>query len=145
MNFVFPWRIVVAAALLACAQPYAMPQTARPAQNVAPEDPVSRRGKLLYEEDFRYGLDNWKLEVERPGSINAHDGVLDIDVPAGATLWFKTKLQGPVLIEYQAKVIAQGGANDRVSDLNCFWMAADPQHPNDIFAVERHGAFAEYN
>ncbi|MFT4111154.1 DUF6250 domain-containing protein [Silvibacterium sp.] len=114
------------------------------AGQAAPAAPP-RHGKLLYKDDFHHGLDQWKLETEKPGSVIAKDGVLDIDVPAGATLWFRTKLKGPLLIEYQAKVIAEGGANDRVSDLNCFWMATDPKHPDDIFAGDRHGAFAEYN
>ncbi len=132
---------VAVAVLFVSTQPHLIPQTGLSTQNGTPSHP----GVLIYKEDFKHGLDNWKLELERPGSIVARNGVLDINVPAGATLWFKPKLQGPLLVEYQAKVIANGGANDRVSDLNCFWMATDPEHPEDIFAVDRHGAFAEYN
>jgi len=111
------------------------------------QDPAVKglRKQLLYADDFKHGLSGWTIEAEKPGHIEAKDGVLDIDVPAGATLWFKTKLQGPLLIEYQAKIIAKGGPNDRASDLNCFWMATDPRTPDDLFAAPRHGAFAEYN
>jgi len=115
-------------------------------KNVAPGPVNAQQEKqLLIADDFKHGLSNWSIELEKPGHVEAKDGVLDIDVPAGATLWFKTKLQGPLLIEYHAKVIAQGGPNDRVSDLNCFWMATDPHSPDDLFSSPRHGAFAEYN
>jgi hypothetical protein len=49
------------------------------------------------------------------------------------------------MISYEATVISAGGPNDRVSDLNCFWMATDPASPGDIFARPRTGAFAGYN
>jgi hypothetical protein len=141
-HLALPAQIALSTALLFAATHLdAAPQAGGTAKNAAPP----HRQKLLYREDFRLGLDRWKLELEKPGRITTHDGILDIDVPAGATLWFRPKLKGPVLIEYEAKAVARGGENDRVSDLNCFWMATDPQHPDDIFAVQRHGAFAEYN
>lgn len=108
-------------------------------------DPRLRVGKVLFADDFVHGLGAWRVEMERPGKVRAEDGVLDIDVPAGATVWFRRRLEGPVMIQYEAKVISAGGANDRVSDLNCFWMASDPAAPKDIFARPRTGAFAEYN
>ena len=77
--------------------------------------------------------------------MTARDGVLDIDTPAGLTLWFKTELHGPVLIEYEAEAVSTGGANDRVSDLNCFWMATDPRSPAGPPSAPRTGAFADYN
>ena len=49
------------------------------------------------------------------------------------------------MISYEATVVSEGGPNDRVSDLNSFWMATDPAAPKDIFARARSGAFAEYN
>jgi hypothetical protein len=38
------------------------------------------------------------------------------------------------------------GLFDRVSDLNCFWMAVDPRHPDDLFAEKewRQGVFGRY-
>src|SRR5581483_7403466 len=38
-----------------------------------------------------------------------------------------------------------GGPNDRVSDLNAFWMATDSRSPKDLFATKRSGKFADYN
>ena len=106
---------------------------------------AATHSRLIGADDFEHGLGQWRIEAEKPATVTAHDGVLDIDAPAGLTLWWKQKLHGPVAIEYLATAVQQGGANDRVSDLNCFWMATDPRHPEDIFAVPRQGAFAEYD
>jgi hypothetical protein len=110
----------------------------------APPDPHYRSGPLLYLDDFR-NLNQWRIELEKPGAVTAHDGILDIDVPAGVTVWFRHKLEGPVMITYEATVISAGGANDRVSDLNSFWMATDPSSRNNLFAHPRSGKFADYN
>jgi len=109
------------------------------------KEPFLDHGELLYSDDFNHGLTMWQIEEEKPGRIVAQHGVLDIDVPAGVTIWFKPELKGPLLIEYRANVISKGGPNDRASDLNCFWMATDPSNPDNLFAMPRHGAFAEYN
>jgi len=101
--------------------------------------------KRLYEDDFTHGLSGWTAELEKPGLVRAASGVLEIDVPAGATLWVRKELRGPVMIEYEAKMIGRGGPNDRVSDLNCFWMATDARSPGDLFATRRSGKFADYN
>ena len=53
--------------------------------------------------------------------------------PMGLTLWWKQKMNNNVCIEYDACVIDNGKKCERLSDLNCFWMASDPQYPNDIF------------
>ena len=79
---------------------------------------------LLYQDDF-VSAENWVLEAEQPARVVARDGVLDIDTPAGVTLWFKHPLTGPVEIEFDATAVAAGGPNDAVSDLNVFWMARD--------------------
>jgi hypothetical protein len=107
-------------------------------------------GKVLFADDFTHGLDAWRIEMEKPatgatGTVTAKDGVLDIEVPAGVTIWFRQELDGPVMIQYDSTMIKAGGPNDRVSDLNSFWMATDPKSPEDIFAHPRSGKFAEYN
>jgi Domain of unknown function (DUF6250) len=110
-----------------------------------PPDKRLHTGKLLYADDFRHGLGSWKVEMEESGRVSTKAGSLDIDVPAGVTVWFRPRLEGPVMIEYQATVVSAGGPNDRVSDLNSFWMATDPKSPDDLFANERSGKFAGYN
>ena len=44
--------------------------------------------RLLHRDEFRTGLGQWLVEAERGGSFSATDGILDVDSPAGATLWF---------------------------------------------------------
>lgn len=100
--------------------------------------------KVLHADNFQ-NLDNWVSELERGGAVEAKDGKLNIDVPAGCTVWFKHELTGPVSIEYDVTVIKAGGPNDRVSDLNCFWMATDSRSPNNILDVPRSGRFVDYN
>lgn len=111
----------------------------------APPDKRYHAEKLLYADDFQHGLGEWRFEMEKPGTVTANDGALDINVPAGVTVWFRRELVGPVMISYDAIVISEGGPNDRVSDLNSFWMATDPASPRDFFAHARNGAFASYN
>ena len=102
--------------------------------------------KLLHRDTFRAGLGQWLVEAERGGSFSATDGILDVDSPAGVTLWFGHALEGPVAIEYEVTAVKAGGSNDAVSDINCFWMATDPRAPGgDVLAIRRSGAFAEYD
>jgi hypothetical protein len=51
------------------------------------------------------------------------------------------------MIEFTATVIDEGGPQDRVSDLNCFWLATDPWH-KDFFgdvSPHREGKFSQYD
>jgi hypothetical protein len=105
----------------------------------------TKLGAVLASDDFKQGLDQWAVELEQPGSVRAADGVLDIDVPAGATLWFKHELTGPVAIVFEATAVSAGGPNDRVSDMNTFWMATNESEPVTPFAQPRTGRFADYN
>ena len=105
---------------------------------------VSSMHALVASDDFDSGLQRWSIESERPGVVHAADGALDIDMPAGATLWFKQELSGPISIVFEATAIAAGGPNDRVSDLNVFWMARN-EDGSAPFSRPRSGAFADYN
>jgi hypothetical protein len=111
---------------------------------IAPGAPF-RLGPLLYKDDFTKGLGRWTAELQEPGTVEARNGALVIDVPAGCTLWFQPELEGALLIQYRATMVQAGGPNDRVSDLNVFWMATDARSPGDLFATKRSGAFADYN
>ncbi len=108
-------------------------------------DPRFAIDELLASDDFSSGLGQWSVELEAGGTVTARGRALVIDVPAGCTVWFRRPLEGPLLITYEATVIDAGGANDRVSDLNCFWMATDARSPADIFATRRSGRFADYD
>ena len=100
-----------------------------------------------FSDDFTHGLANWSAESEKPATLSANNGILSIDSPAGTTLWFKPNLTGPLEISYDARAIKSDplGKNDRVSDLNCFWMATDTRSPSDLFATHRSGKFPDYN
>jgi hypothetical protein len=100
---------------------------------------------VLFSDDFAQGMGNWKVEAEKAARVEAKEGVLTIDSAVGCTVWFTQKMSGRVLISYEARVVNAGGPNDRLSDLNCFWMATDTQNANDLFAVKRSGKFPDYN
>ncbi|TCR20352.1 hypothetical protein EV578_107294 [Streptomyces sp. BK205] len=104
-----------------------------------------RHRRLVAHDDFHHGLGQWVVELEQGGSVTARRGTLEVDVPAGATIWFKQRLEGPYVLEYTATPVSEGGVNDRVSDLNNFWNAVDVRSPQDIFATHRGGALAEYD
>jgi hypothetical protein len=110
------------------------------------EDRRYTAGELLFRDDFPGPrLGDWVAELEGgAGRVEAKNGKLTIDVPKGATVWFRHELVGPVCVEYEATAVAKGGPNDRVSDLNCFWMATDPRGVPCPDA-RRGGAFAEYD
>jgi hypothetical protein len=113
----------------------------------SPNSAVYTVGPVLFADDFS-DLDHWKAELEQPGTVAVKDHTLTLDVPKGCTLWLKDDLTGPVLIQYEARMIkaAVPGANDRVSDLNCFWMATDTRSSADFFAVNgRTGKFSGYD
>jgi len=102
-------------------------------------------GHRLHVDDFRNGPARWRVELERGGNVTVRDGVLEIDTAGGCSVWFREELQGPVMIQYDAVAVAEGGPNDHVSDLNCFWMATDPGAPVGAPPRPRSGAFADYD
>lgn len=103
--------------------------------------------KLIFEDDFDKGLANWKVEQMPEGTTKVINSKLEIDDVSGCTVWLNKKLEGAIGIEYDVFIIQNGGANDRVSDLNCFWMANDPQYPTNLFAEseKRGGKFSNYD
>ena len=72
---------------------------------------------------------------------------MDIVSPDGLSLWYKERLTGNYEITYRVQVVVENGSYDRLSDLNCFWGADDPRHPDDFFARSawRNGEFKNYN
>lgn len=103
-----------------------------------------KKGKLLYKDDFNGNLKNWVVEIpSTPASqVSIKNNELVIDVNGGATIWLNKKLSGNIMITYKRKVIVDSGTNDRLSDLNQFWMASDPRNKN-LFT--RTGVFSQYD
>ena len=103
--------------------------------------------KRIYTDQFENDLSAWVAEYNHDSTVlKVENSQLEIIAPGGVTLWFKEKLKGDLSISYEAMIIDEGGKYDRASDLNCFWMANDPQYPDDLFARSawRNGVFGNY-
>lgn len=86
----------------------------------------------------------WVVEAQDPASrVTHHHGVIDIDSPQGLTLWSTRPLSGPTTIAFDAMAVAAGGPNDRVSDLNAFWMASEKDGSSPL--AHRSGRFEDYD
>lgn len=89
-----------------------------------------RQLQPLAADAFRSGLTNWRLEAEDARAIvTAQDGVLDIQTPAGLSLWWNNKLAGDYAIRFTALALpapqSAGPHAGRLSDLNMFWNASE--------------------
>ena len=89
----------------------------------------------------------WKIEQVAPGTATQRGGELVIQDTGGCTAWWSERLVAPVEISYEVTVVMAGGKTDRVSDLNCFWMAQDPRSAAAPFAPgqARTGKFSDYD
>ena len=88
-----------------------------------------KKGKILFADDFENNIEKWFAELEIPekSKVSIVNHQLDLEAKRGATIWFKEKLSGNYMITYDEWIVDQGGENDRVSDMNVFWMATDPE------------------
>ena len=69
----------------------------------------------------------WHVEAESPQTrVLLRNDTLDITSPKGLSLWWEEPITAPCTIAYQACIVMEGGPYDRLSDLNCFWMASEP-------------------
>ena len=90
----------------------------------------------------------WVLEDSSAEAVvEEKNGQLNIVSPDGLTLWCFQQLKGQYEISYAIMVVEEDGVYDRLSDMNCFWGAKDPECPNDFFARShwRNGEFKNYN
>lgn len=99
---------------------------------------------LVFQDRFDADLENWLVEVEPDSTVNISfvDEQLVIDTDRGVTVWLNRELEGNILIRYTRRVVMQEGPNDRLSDMNQFWMAVDPRN-STLFT--RKGVFDEYD
>ena len=109
---------------------------------------VAGAGWVIFSDDFRGPLDprTWVAEIEpKPGGVSdvySGNGRLVLDTRGGVTVWLNRLLQDNFRIEFDRKVVVDTGRNDRLSDLNVFWMATDP-HRTSVFG--RSGRFESYD
>ena len=91
----------------------------------------------------------WQIEAESPETrvTTLSDSTIDIVSPKGMTLWYAKRMEGNTVIEYDARIVVEDSISEpwnRLSDLNCFWMASDThresQSPLDGIN-ERQGIF----
>ena len=76
----------------------------------------------------------WRVESEAPDyKVSFYGDTCEILSPKGLTLWRKERLHEGQTVEYDACVKDEGKEGDRLSDLNCFWLASDP-NARDIWA-----------
>jgi hypothetical protein len=89
----------------------------------------------------------WAVEQMPGGTVRIGGGAIEIEDAAGCTVWWREQLTAPVAISYTVTVIDRGGLRDRVSDVNCFWMAVDPRSAAAPFAPgqARTGKFSDYD
>ena len=111
-------------------------------------DTLDVKATLIHSEDFDSDLSKWVQEIEPSDNseVLIKDGKLDINVGAGCSVWFTEKMEGGILIEFDAIMVQDGGVNDNVQDLNTYWMSTDPKNPDDIFAQSdaRGGIYKNY-
>jgi rhamnogalacturonan endolyase len=126
-------NIIIVLAFLTCSI-YAFGQTAV----------VLTQAKLISSDDFSGDTRQWYAEFEQPmsSSIKTAGHRMDVDAGAGATVWFKKKLSGNIIITYSVIIVDAGGKNDRVSDLNAFWMASNPGR-DSVLGLD--GKFTSYD
>jgi len=93
--------------------------------------------------DARQFKKYWQVESESPDYRVSFSGdTCEILSPKGLTLWRKEKMKAGMTVEYDACVVDEGKDGDRLSDMNCFWLASDP-NAKDLWvrAAWRSGIF----
>ncbi len=80
----------------------------------------------------------WVIESEGPCSVTFTGDTAEFTAPKGLSVWRKEKMQGRTVIEYDAQVVSEK-PGDRLSDLNCFWMATDPSAPDPWKNLKKRG------
>ena len=124
----------------------------------SPSAPAASSGQLIFSDDFTQPLDprTWIAEIEpKPGGNSSvytlpaptfpgasPSGALILDTRGGVTVWLNRRLTGDLRIEFDREVLLDTGRNDRLSDMNVFWMASDPKN-TDLFT--RNGKLDAYN
>ncbi|HIF9180643.1 TPA: DUF6250 domain-containing protein [Photobacterium damselae] len=113
---------------------------------IRPSEIINEHGTLLYSDTFDSSLSQWVIEKIESSNVSIIHGEMDIDDNGGSTVWFKHSISSPSVIEFEGKVVVEGGQNDRGTDLNFFWMAQEPGS-DEFFAKSewRSGDMRKYD
>lgn len=89
----------------------------------------------------------WAIEQMPGGTVKIDEQGITIRDVDGCTVWYREILTAPVAISFTATMLGGDRPTDRVSDLNCFWMARDSRGPGAPFLppLARSGKFIEYD
>ena len=95
------------------------------------EDDSYVKTEILYQSTFDTDLSDWILE---PSPKNDHqaeivDGTLLLATKGGQTCWLDRRFDGNIAVEYHVTVPSEGYPHTRVSDINQYFMAVDPDSP----------------
>jgi len=105
-----------------------------------------KKNGIIFQDRFDTGFNrqDWQTEIASVGTsaVYVNKNKLLLDTEGCVTVWLNKKLSGNLLIEYKRKILKDSGQNDRVSDLNQFWMATDP---NNKCLFTRNGILEEYD
>lgn len=105
---------------------------------------ISKR--IIYSDDFSKLLqpDQWIVEQEPSvgSSVYTKDKELILDTRKGVTVWLNKLLEGNIEIDFDRTVMIDTGHNDRLSDMNIFWMVTDPRAMKPF---GRNGVFEKYD
>lgn len=111
-----------------------------------PQNGFMKLKNLIYSEDFVLPLDRrqWIVEMEpsEGSSVYTKDKALILDTRKGVTVWLNKKMNADLLIEFDREVMVDNGKNDRLSDMNVFWMATDKSKSTPF---GRKGVFEQYD
>lgn len=117
----------------------------QPAQKKIGNDSLFTVDKLLFQDNFS-SLDTTKWAIEKSASdsemVTVKNNRLLIDTYGGATIFYTKELSGNIYISYKRTVVMNNGKNDRLSDLNQFFMVREAKG-DKLF--KRNGGFAEYD
>jgi hypothetical protein len=104
----------------------------------------AQEAALIFSDDFSKSHHHWVAEFEEPmtSKVGISKERLDVNTSAGATIWFKEKLSGNIMITYNVFVSDSSGQYDRVSDVNAFWMATNPA--GEVL-LKQDGKFSSYD
>ncbi len=80
----------------------------------------------------------WEIESEGPCTVSFRGDTAEFVAPKGLSVWRKEKMTGRTVIEYDAQVVTEN-SGDRLSDLNCFWMASDPSAKDPFVNLKKRG------
>ncbi|MDH3598597.1 MAG: right-handed parallel beta-helix repeat-containing protein [Candidatus Tectomicrobia bacterium] len=95
--------------------------------------------QLLIEENFA-NLDNWLVEMKNPGKVKVADNILQWDARNSmGTMWNKTLVHGPSLIEYDVQNL------DGMNNLNAIFYGSIIKKDQEVLLETTHQRTGEYD